>query len=146
MFVFITGTNGKSTITALTGHILATLKAGYEIGGNIGTAVMSLPHGKKGYILELSSFQIELLKKINPKISVISNITPDHLDRYETVLEYTKVKERIFASDALKIIGVNSEISKQIYDNQYSHLIPVSNIERITNGVFCNESYLEDHY
>ena len=115
-FIFITGTNGKSTVTALTGHILTQAGLDYSIGGNIGTPVMSLPSDRKGYIFELSSFQIELLNKIDPKISVITNVTPDHLDRHETIEAYTKIKEKILTTGALKIIGVNSVISRDIYN------------------------------
>ena len=73
-FIFITGTNGKSTVTALTGHILHKAGLDYHVGGNIGKAVMSLPYHRKGYVFELSSFQIELLTRIDAKISVITNI------------------------------------------------------------------------
>lgn len=149
-FIMVTGTNGKSTSIALTGHILAKAQLNYIIGGNIGIPVMSLPHRQKGYILELSSFQIELLNKIDPKIAVLTNITPDHLDRYETIEEYAKVKEQILTSNALKIIGVNSDISQNIYDKLKkiygSKLIPVSNTKPLENGIFCNDDYLQDNY
>lgn len=147
-FIFITGTNGKSTVTALTGHIL--LKAGldYHIGGNIGKAVMSLPYHRKGYVFEVSSFQIELLTNIDAKISVITNITPDHLDRYKNVEEYAQVKQKILTPNSLKIIGINSHISQNIYHNlkkaYSSKLIPISNSNQIEGGIFCDNNYLYD--
>ena len=148
-FIFITGTNGKSTVTALTGHILEQAGFDYHIGGNIGTAVMSLPNNRKGYIFELSSFQIELLKKINPKISVITNITPDHLGRHGTIETYATIKERIFTPDAIKIIGINSIISRNIYDKfkkqSDSKIVPIYTSEKITGGIFCNDNYLRDN-
>ena len=149
-FIFITGTNGKSTVTALTGHILTQAGLDYSIGGNIGTPVMSLPSDRKGYIFELSSFQIELLNKIDPKISVITNVTPDHLDRHETIEAYTKIKEKILTTGALKIIGVNSVISRDIYNKfkkiYSSKVIPISNKEHIKDGIFCGVLGLEDNF
>lgn len=147
-FIFITGTNGKSTVTALTGYILSNAGLDYHVGGNIGTAVMSLPYKRKGYILELSSFQIELLKKIAPKISVITNITSDHLDRYKNIHEYSKVKQKILKSDCLKIIGINSLISRDIYNVQkkyYSSIVPVSNNTKVKKGIYYYGNNLYDN-
>jgi UDP-N-acetylmuramoylalanine--D-glutamate ligase len=147
-FVFITGTNGKSTVTALTGHILAYNKLDYPIGGNIGKPVMFLPQGCPGYIFELSSFQIELLNKIDPKIAVLTNVTPDHLDRYEKIEEYTKIKESILTLNALKIIGINSKISRKIFKKQLkiNEIIAVSNKQFIKDGIFCNDDDLQDDF
>ena len=148
-FIFITGTNGKSTVTALTGHILHKAGLDYHVGGNIGKAVMSLPYHRKGYVFEVSSFQIELLTKIDAKISVITNITPDHLDRYKNVEEYAQVKQKILTPNSLKIIGINSHISQNIYYNlkkAYSlKLIPISNSKQIEGGIFCDNNYLYDN-
>lgn len=149
-FIFLTGTNGKSTSTALTGHILAEAKLDYHIGGNIGTPVMSLPMGCKGYIFELSSFQIELLKELDPKIAVITNITPDHLDRYKSLKNYSMVKEKILTPYALKIIGINSDISRNIYDKfkkiYGSQIVAISNTTPLIDGIFCNDDYLQDNF
>jgi UDP-N-acetylmuramoylalanine--D-glutamate ligase len=147
-FIFITGTNGKSTVTALTDHIIRKTGLDYHVGGNIGKAVMSLPYHRKGYVFEVSSFQIELLTKINAKISVITNITPDHLDRYKNVEEYAQVKQKILTPNSLKIIGINSNISQNIYHNlkkaYSSKLIPISNSKQIEGGIFCDNNYLYD--
>ena len=148
-FIFITGTNGKSTVTALTGHILHKAGLDYHVGGNIGKAVMSLPYHRKGYVFELSSFQIELLTRIDAKISVITNITPDHLDRYKNVEDYARVKEKIFTPNSLKIIGVNSLITRNIYrkfKKVYNpKIIPISNSKQIEGGIFCDNNYLYDN-
>ena len=69
--IVITGTNGKSTVTSLIGHILQESKLDYHIGGNIGLPVLSLPQHAKGYILELSSFQLDLLSSMNPTIAAM---------------------------------------------------------------------------
>ena len=148
-FIFITGTNGKSTVTALTGHILHKAGLDYHVGGNIGKAVMSLPYHRKGYVFELSSFQIELLTRIDAKISVITNITPDHLDRYKNVEDYARVKEKIFTPNSLKIIGVNSLITRNIYrkfKKVYNpKIIPISNSKQIEGGIFYDNNYLYDN-
>lgn len=148
-FIFITGTNGKSTVTALTGHILHKAGLDYHVGGNIGKAVMSLPYHRKGYVFEVSSFQIELLTRIDAKISVITNITPDHLDRYKNVEDYAHVKEKIFTPNSLKIIGVNSLITRNIYrkfKKVYNpKIIPISNSKQIEGGIFCDNNYLYDN-
>ena len=149
-FIFVTGTNGKSTVTALTGHVLRQSGLDYHMGGNIGTPVMSLPHNRKGYILELSSFQIDLLKKIDPKISVITNITPDHLDRHKTIEVYAGIKEKIFTHNAFKIIGVNSDISYKIYNklrkNNTSKIVAISTEKNVNDSIICNDQYLEDSF
>lgn len=149
-YVFITGTNGKSTVTALAGHILSTAGFDYVVGGNIGLPVMDLPFEKKGYIFELSSFQIELLNldKVCSKISVITNITPDHLDRYKSIEEYADIKARILSPHALNFIGINSDISRQIYNDLKAKfgdkLIPVSTRIPLQRGIFCQKNKLED--
>ncbi len=149
-FIFVTGTNGKSTVTALTGHILKQAGLDYHVGGNIGTPIMSLPTNRKGYIVELSSFQIELLNKINPKISVIINITPDHLDRHGTIEDYAKIKAKILTSDSLKIIGINSVVSRNIYNKlkkkHSAKIIPIATREKIKDSIFCDDTYLKDNF
>ena len=84
-FVGITGTNGKSTTTALIGHILKSSLNDKKIaiGGNIGIAIFDLPIDDDIYILEISSYQLDLLKQTHFDISVLLNITPDHLERYD---------------------------------------------------------------
>lgn len=97
IFVGITGTNGKSTTTALVGHILKNAGTKVQVGGNIGVSVMELePLGESGvYVLELSSFQLDLIKHLQLDYSVITNITPDHIDRHLTMENYVKAKRKI---------------------------------------------------
>ncbi|MCA3556398.1 UDP-N-acetylmuramoyl-L-alanine--D-glutamate ligase [Aestuariivirga sp.] len=96
--VAITGTNGKSTTTALTGHVLAEAGLDVDVGGNIGKAVFLLRQPVRGrvYVLELSSFQIDLMPRLKPDVGILTNITPDHLDRHGTMENYAAVKARIF--------------------------------------------------
>ncbi|MFN4142056.1 UDP-N-acetylmuramoyl-L-alanine--D-glutamate ligase [Aestuariivirga sp.] len=97
--VGITGTNGKSTTTALTGHVLAEAGLDVDVGGNIGKAVFLLRPPAKGrvYVLELSSFQIDLMPGLKPDVGILTNITPDHLDRHGSMENYAAVKARMFA-------------------------------------------------
>ncbi len=116
--VGITGTNGKSTTTALIGHILKTAGKAVQVGGNIGAAVLDLdPVGKEGiYVVELSSFQIDLTPSLDCDVSVLLNITPDHLDRHGDMAGYVAVKKRIFAGTGAAIIGVDDDWGARIHD------------------------------
>jgi UDP-N-acetylmuramoylalanine--D-glutamate ligase len=96
--VGITGTNGKSTTTALVHHILQTAGVPSAMGGNIGLPILAqdpLPEGGV-YVLELSSYQIDLTQSLDCDVAVLLNITPDHLDRYETFEAYAQAKIRLF--------------------------------------------------
>jgi UDP-N-acetylmuramoylalanine--D-glutamate ligase len=92
--IAITGTNGKSTVTALIGHILKKLGENVQVGGNIGKAVLTLdaPTDKTIYVIECSSFQIDLAPSFTADIAILTNITPDHLDRHGTMENYTRIK------------------------------------------------------
>jgi UDP-N-acetylmuramoylalanine--D-glutamate ligase len=102
--VGITGTNGKSTTTALVHHILKTAGVPTTMGGNIGLPILSqdpLPEGGV-YVLELSSYQIDLTQSLDCDVAVLLNITPDHLDRYESFDAYAASKARLFEMQARK--------------------------------------------
>jgi UDP-N-acetylmuramoylalanine--D-glutamate ligase len=96
--VGITGTNGKSTTTALIHHILKTAGVPTTMGGNIGLPILALDPLPEGgvYVLELSSYQIDLTQSLNCDVAVLLNITPDHLDRYESFEAYAASKARLF--------------------------------------------------
>jgi len=96
--VGITGTNGKSTTTALVHHILKTAGVPTTMGGNIGEPILSLDPLPEGgvYVLELSSYQIDLTQSLDCDVAVLLNITPDHLDRYESFEAYAASKARLF--------------------------------------------------
>ncbi|MCI4590053.1 UDP-N-acetylmuramoyl-L-alanine--D-glutamate ligase [Sphingobium sp. BYY-5] len=110
--VGITGTNGKSTTTALIHHIVG--QAGYPtvMGGNIGLPILSQPplepnlHGVGVYVLELSSYQIDLTHSLDCDVAVLLNITPDHLDRYNGFEGYVASKARLFAMQSPKHVAV----------------------------------------
>jgi UDP-N-acetylmuramoylalanine--D-glutamate ligase len=116
-FIGITGTNGKSTTCSLLQHLLS--EEGFLLGGNIGKACLSL-ESSPGYVIELSSYQLDLLKDFKPNFASITNITPDHLDRYPSMQEYTASKfgiaKNMDLSDHL-IINLDDEILKSARDN-----------------------------
>lgn len=97
--VAITGSNGKTTTTTLTGEIIAASGFPVLVGGNIGTPAISLAERAKAetaIVLEISSFQLETIQTFRPKVAVVLNVTPDHLDRHRTFEIYTDAKARIF--------------------------------------------------
>ncbi|GAB6841186.1 UDP-N-acetylmuramoylalanine--D-glutamate ligase [Methylorubrum rhodinum] len=108
-FVAITGTNGKSTTTALTAHVLREAGRDVQMGGNIGTAILSLEPPAEGrvHVIELSTFQIDLTPSLAPSVGVLLNLTPDHLDRHGTMEKYAAIKERVVANAGLAVIGVD---------------------------------------
>ena len=99
-FIAITGTNGKSTTTALIAHLLKTAGKDVQLGGNIGTAILSLepPRGGRTYVIECSSYQIDLAPSLDPSIGVLINLSEDHLDRHGSMRNYAAVKERLVAA------------------------------------------------
>jgi UDP-N-acetylmuramoylalanine--D-glutamate ligase len=117
--VGITGTNGKSTTTALIHHIIETAGIPTLMGGNIGLPIMGrdpLPAGGI-YVLELSSYQIDLTFSLDCDVAVLTNITPDHLDRYDGFAGYAASKERLFAMQSAShaaIIAIEDEPSRAI--------------------------------
>ncbi|MEG3165020.1 UDP-N-acetylmuramoyl-L-alanine--D-glutamate ligase [Sphingomonas sp. PB2P19] len=118
--VGITGTNGKSTTTALVHHILKTAGVPTLMGGNIGLPILGqepLPAGGV-YVLELSSYQIDLTQSLDCDVAVLLNITPDHLDRYDGFEGYAASKARLFAMQRMgrAIVGVDDVPSRQIAD------------------------------
>jgi UDP-N-acetylmuramoylalanine--D-glutamate ligase len=97
--VAITGSNGKTTTTTLTGEILTAAGFPALVGGNIGTPAISLAERAKPgtlIVLEISSFQLETIQSFRPKVAVVLNVTPDHLDRHRTFEIYAEAKARIF--------------------------------------------------
>jgi UDP-N-acetylmuramoylalanine--D-glutamate ligase len=117
--VGITGTNGKSTTTALIHHILKTADIPTTMGGNIGLPILmqdALPSGGV-YVLELSSYQIDLTHSLSCDVAVLTNVTPDHLDRYDGFSDYAAAKERIFTLqhvDQIAVIATEDDPSRMI--------------------------------
>jgi len=119
--VVITGTNGKSTTTALTAHLLEAAGRPVALGGNIGRAVLDFPRfaDELTYVLELSTFQIDLTPGLRPDSAALLNITPDHLDRHGTLENYAAIKARVFAgipAGGTAVIGVDDAYCRAIAD------------------------------
>jgi UDP-N-acetylmuramoylalanine--D-glutamate ligase len=114
--IAITGTNGKSTTTALTHHLLASAGLDAVLGGNIGKAVLDLPPFADGrhYVIEFSSFQLDLTPSLDPDAAVLLNITPDHLDRHGTLENYAAVKETIVRAARAAVIGADDSVCEAI--------------------------------
>jgi UDP-N-acetylmuramoylalanine--D-glutamate ligase len=152
-FIGITGTNGKSTTTTLIGHILGEAGKTVEIGGNLGPPALGLkPLGKGGtYVLELSSFQLELVTSLVFDIAVLLNITPDHLDRHGDMDGYIAAKQRVFAgqgADSAAIIGVDDPICRDIAAalrrDGKARVVPISVHAAVTGGVYVESGWLID--
>lgn len=117
--VAITGTNGKSTTTALTYHLLAQAGIPALMGGNIGKPILEQEPLVAGgvYVLELSSYQIDLTQRIDADVAVLLNITPDHLDRYDGFEGYVASKARLFGMQAmghLALVDMKAEMDEDV--------------------------------
>ena len=115
-FIAITGSNGKTTVTLLLEHILNSLGKKAKAGGNVGLPALELLETNLEYnILELSSFQLEMTKKISCLASLITNITPDHLDRHKSFENYKYIKHKIFENSEKQILNRSD---KNIYKTE----------------------------
>jgi UDP-N-acetylmuramoylalanine--D-glutamate ligase len=133
--VAITGTNGKSTTTALTAHLLESAGKRVALGGNIGKAVLDLEPFAPDliYVIELSSFQIDLAPSLAPDAAALLNITPDHLDRHGTLENYARIKAQVFANlpaQGTAVVGVDDEPSRAVADNLHGRFA----VKRIAVG------------
>lgn len=129
--IAITGTNGKSTVTTLVGEMAKV--AGYKVAvaGNIGTPVLDMLHDEHQYdlwVLELSSFQLDLTYSLTPIVATILNVTPDHLDRHHTMEAYVQAKQRIY--DKAQIA---------LFNRDDSYTIPTAEVNRISFGMDAPE-------
>jgi UDP-N-acetylmuramoylalanine--D-glutamate ligase len=152
-YVGITGTNGKSTTTALIGHILACAGQPVEIGGNLGTPALSFaPLGTSGtYVLEASSFQLELIATLAFNVAVLLNITPDHLDRHGDMDGYVAAKRRIFARQGgsdTAIIGIDDPICRgicgELQRTGVARVLPISITGPAPGGIQVESGWLID--
>ena len=122
VYVGITGTNGKSTTTALIAHILKSAGKKLEVGGNLGPPVLDFaPLGKDGiYVLEMSSYQLERTFSIGFDVAVLLNVSPNHIDRHGDLAGYVAAKTRIFAGGRKQqtaVVGVDDEECRRIADS-----------------------------
>jgi len=150
----VTGTNGKSTTSALITHILKTTEVNVELGGNFGIPALSLnPLEHDGcYVLELSSYQLDLVKNAHFNIALLLNITPDHIDRHGTVANYAEAKSAIFNHQTkydYAIISIDDDYSRSIYtelkQTSKAKITAISCKNLLKQGVFVDkEGMLHD--
>ncbi len=143
--IAITGTNGKSTTTALISHVLKNAGRTVEMGGNIGRAVLDFDALRNDsiYVVEVSSYQIDTSESLNAQIGILLNLSPDHLDRHGSMKHYAEIKERLVASADTAIIGVDDTYCKAIVSrlSDANHQITkVSVHESLENGVYSRQS------
>ncbi len=121
-FVAVTGTNGKSTTTALIAHVLREAGREVAMGGNIGVPILDLPPPADAriHVVECSSFQIDLAPSLAPSVGALINITPDHLDRHGTVEAYAAIKERLVARAETALIGLDDAPCRAIAERLQS--------------------------
>ena len=127
-FIAITGTNGKSTTTALIAHILREAGRNVQMGGNIGTPILELapPNISQVHVIECSSFQIDLAPSLDPSVGILLNITPDHLDRHGTMDNYARVKERLVQQADAAVIGLDDDYCRAILARRRGSVMAIS--------------------
>jgi UDP-N-acetylmuramoylalanine--D-glutamate ligase len=149
-FVAITGTNGKSTTTALTAHLLQSAGRSVELGGNIGTAVLTLqpPRDDHAHVVECSSYQIDLAPTLDPRVGILTNVSEDHLDRHGSIENYAAVKERLIAgvqAGGAAIVGVDDPWCAAVADRAEragKSVIRVSVRRPLAEGIYFDGEYL----
>jgi UDP-N-acetylmuramoylalanine--D-glutamate ligase len=137
--IAITGTNGKSTTTALIAHILKVAGRDVQMGGNIGTNILDLapPSLDRVHVIEMSSFQIDLTPSLAPTVGIQINLTPDHLDRHGSMDSYAAIKERMVSSAGTAVCGVDDPWSKAMADRRAATGLPLTRFStgRLVSGV-----------
>ena len=145
----ITGTNGKTTTTTLTGEIMKTAYSGTAVVGNIG-----IPYSeeverlteKDWVVAEISSFQMEKAKEFHPHISAVLNITPDHLNRHKTMDVYIAMKERVFAKQTAEdfcILNHGDEACRKMADKTAAKVFFFDSSERLAEGIYLDGDAIE---
>ena len=152
-FVGVTGTNGKSTTTALVGHILRLAGREVEIGGNLGIPVLDLEPLESGgiYVIEMSSYQLDLTYSITFDVAALLNLTPDHIDRHGSFENYVASKMMIFhrqTDPRTAVVCVDDEPCRALFDALTAkgdqRVLPVAVGRRVAGGVYVLEGTLYD--
>jgi UDP-N-acetylmuramoylalanine--D-glutamate ligase len=149
-FVAITGTNGKSTTSALLAHLLGADGHDVQLGGNIGTAILSLepPRAGRVHVIEMSSYQIDLTPTLDPSVGILLNVSEDHIDRHGTLRNYAAVKERLVARvqrDGSAIIGVDDDwcrTSADRIERSGKRVLRVSVLQALADGLYVESEQI----
>jgi UDP-N-acetylmuramoylalanine--D-glutamate ligase len=140
--VAITGTNGKTTTTTLIGEMLKDAGIKVQVGGNIGTALISMIDSSSddGWsVVEVSSFQLETIVNFHPAVAAVLNVTPNHMDRYETLLDYAAAKHNVFRNQTrgdAAILNADDEIVSSWASGLRAHVVPFSVKRELEEGLF----------
>ena len=155
-FIGITGTNGKSTTTALVGHMLGKAGIKRQIGGNLGPPALSLrePVDSEIIVLEVSSYQLDLTKNASFDIAAFLNLSSDHLDRHGNIKNYFKAKRQIFRhcqnskKRQIAIIGIDDEFGRSLHNeisiNPFWQSYPISTSEKLEDGFYIIDEKIYD--
>ncbi len=152
----ITGSNGKTTTTALTGHLLNECEIACQVGGNIGQAVTSLVDSSaddQWNVLELSSFQLETIQSFRARIGACLNVTPDHLDRHGTLVNYVAAKRRLFETQVagdFAVLNYDDPICRQYAHETHAEVYWFSASQSVPQGVamendqllYCGQAFM----
>lgn len=149
--VGITGSNGKTTTTQLTGELLKDAGLPTQVGGNIGTPLISLVETSRddGWtVVELSSFQLETIKDFHPAVAAVLNVTPNHMDRYESFTDYAAAKHRIFMNQVpgdLAVLNADDEIVSSWATGLRAHVSSFSVKRELAEGLFLRGREIVSH-
>jgi UDP-N-acetylmuramoylalanine--D-glutamate ligase len=144
----ITGSNGKTTTTALTGHLLKECGIPCQVGGNIGTAVASLVDSSASNqwnVLELSSFQLESISHFQAKIAACLNVTPDHLDRHGTFENYAGAKARLFETQSTEdcaVLNLEDQVCRSFAERTKAKVCWFSTSQRVPRGIWMKDDQI----
>jgi UDP-N-acetylmuramoylalanine--D-glutamate ligase len=146
--VAITGSNGKTTTTTLVGELLRNAGLPTQVGGNIGTPLISLVGNSRddGWtVVEMSSFQLETIKEFHPEVAVVLNVTPNHMDRYESFTDYAAAKHRIFMNQGpgdIAILNADDEVVSSWAGGLRAHVSSFSVKQQLEEGLFMRGAEL----
>ncbi|HYX28678.1 MAG TPA: UDP-N-acetylmuramoyl-L-alanine--D-glutamate ligase [Pyrinomonadaceae bacterium] len=140
--VAITGSNGKTTTTSLIGEMLKDAGLNVQVGGNIGTALISMIDSSRddGWnVVEVSSFQLETIVDFHPTVATVLNVTPNHMDRYESLMDYAAAKHNIFRNQTagdVAILNADDEIVSSWAKGLRAHVVQFSARRQLDEGLF----------
>lgn len=140
--VGITGSNGKTTTTTLIGELLKNAGLPTQVGGNIGTPLISLVEASRedGFtVVELSSFQLEAVEQLHVNVALLLNITPDHLDRYDSMADYAAAKANIFrnqTSEDVAVLNADNDWSARMNARTEARVVYFSRLRELEEGIF----------
>jgi len=140
--VAITGTNGKTTTTTLVGEMLKDAGVNVQVGGNIGTPLVSMVDSSRddGWtVVEVSSFQLETIVNFHPTVATVLNVTPNHMDRYDSLQDYAAAKHNVFRNQTpgdMAVLNADDEIVSSWADGLRAHVVQFSVQRELEEGLF----------